>query len=214
MSQFTVQIEGNIGCGKSTFLERFREQENFTVLEEPVEKWKNFKGHNLLDLAYKFGDKYRASFQLYTMKTLLENHTIQVKCVKVMERSFHSGNYVFKELLNECENLKVETQILDEWYEFLEKNNSKMLTPNLVVYLRTDPQIALNRTKERNRSKESTIDLDFIQKVHDLHEKWLRNDRNNLNYEIYEINANKNKEELSSEFEKLLAYINVKANMN
>jgi deoxyadenosine/deoxycytidine kinase len=57
MSQFTVQIEGNIGGGKSTFLERFRKQENFTVLEEPVEKWKNFKGHNLLDLAYKFGDK-------------------------------------------------------------------------------------------------------------------------------------------------------------
>jgi hypothetical protein len=44
--------------------------------------------------------------------------------------------------------------------------------------------------------------------------KWLRNDRNNLNYEVYEINANKNKEELSSEFEKLLAYIKVKANMN
>jgi thymidylate kinase len=49
-----------------------------------------------------------------------------------------------------------------------------MLTPDLVVYLRTDPQIALNRTKERNRSEESTIDLNFIQKVHDLHEKMVK----------------------------------------
>ena len=45
---FQVAVEGNIGSGKSTFLQYFRESENVEIASEPVEMWKNVRGHNTL----------------------------------------------------------------------------------------------------------------------------------------------------------------------
>ncbi|KAJ8947150.1 hypothetical protein NQ318_002512, partial [Aromia moschata] len=45
---FTVAVEGNIGSGKTTFLNYFNQHENICVLAEPVELWRNCNGHNLL----------------------------------------------------------------------------------------------------------------------------------------------------------------------
>jgi deoxynucleoside kinase len=45
---FTVFVEGNIGSGKTTFLEHFCQFEDITLLTEPVEEWRNLKGWNLL----------------------------------------------------------------------------------------------------------------------------------------------------------------------
>lgn len=45
---FTVFVEGNIGSGKTTFLEHFRQFEDITLLTEPVEMWRDLKGCNLL----------------------------------------------------------------------------------------------------------------------------------------------------------------------
>lgn len=45
---FTVFIEGNIGAGKTTFLNHFRKHEDVCLHTEPVEKWRNVQGINLL----------------------------------------------------------------------------------------------------------------------------------------------------------------------
>lgn len=45
---FTVCIEGNIGSGKTTFLNNFKQFNNTTVLQEPVELWRDVEGMNLL----------------------------------------------------------------------------------------------------------------------------------------------------------------------
>lgn len=46
---FTVLIEGNIGSGKTTFIEHFQKfEDKVCAMTEPVEKWRNFKGYNLL----------------------------------------------------------------------------------------------------------------------------------------------------------------------
>ena len=45
---FTVIVEGNIGSGKTTFLNHFSKFKDVEVLQEPVEKWRDVQGHNLL----------------------------------------------------------------------------------------------------------------------------------------------------------------------
>lgn len=45
---FTVFIEGNIGAGKTTFLNHFKKYEDVCLFTEPVEKWRDLRGHNLL----------------------------------------------------------------------------------------------------------------------------------------------------------------------
>ena len=50
---FTVVVEGNIGSGKTTFLEHFKKFNEVETLTEPVDKWRNANGHNLLQMAYE-----------------------------------------------------------------------------------------------------------------------------------------------------------------
>lgn len=45
---FTVLIEGNIGSGKTTFLNHFQKFDSVCLITEPVEKWRNCGGVNLL----------------------------------------------------------------------------------------------------------------------------------------------------------------------
>ena len=45
---FTVFIEGNIGSGKTTFLNHFNQYNEVCLLTEPVEDWRNLGGVNLL----------------------------------------------------------------------------------------------------------------------------------------------------------------------
>lgn len=45
---FTVLIEGNIGCGKTTFINHFKKYNNVCVLAEPIDMWRDVNGHNLL----------------------------------------------------------------------------------------------------------------------------------------------------------------------
>ena len=51
---FTVVVEGNIGSGKTTFLQHFNKfSEEVEILAEPVDKWRNANGHNLLQMMYE-----------------------------------------------------------------------------------------------------------------------------------------------------------------
>lgn len=45
---FTVLVEGNIGAGKTTFLNHFRKFDDICLHTEPVDKWRNVQGVNLL----------------------------------------------------------------------------------------------------------------------------------------------------------------------
>lgn len=42
---FTIVVEGNIGSGKTTFLNEFKDMENeLEIMPEPVDKWRNCQG--------------------------------------------------------------------------------------------------------------------------------------------------------------------------
>lgn len=44
----TICVEGNIGSGKTTLLNELALHPDIEVFEEPVEKWRNVRGNNLL----------------------------------------------------------------------------------------------------------------------------------------------------------------------
>lgn len=45
---YTVFVEGNVGSGKTTFLEQFVDCPNVYLAKEPVHKWQDVRGHNFL----------------------------------------------------------------------------------------------------------------------------------------------------------------------
>lgn len=44
---YTVFVEGNIGSGKTTFLNHFKQFQNVCLMTEPVENWRNLNVSNI-----------------------------------------------------------------------------------------------------------------------------------------------------------------------
>lgn len=123
----TICVEGNIGCGKTTFLDFFRQRFQAAgepdpgIIAEPVEKWRNVEGENLFQYLYKDPARYSLAFQTYVQLTMMKLH---LKRPKLMERSIYSARYCFVENLYQLNYLsRLEYVILDKWFKHLVLDN-------------------------------------------------------------------------------------------
>lgn len=66
---FTVFIEGNIGAGKTTFLNHFNKNENVCLFTEPVDKWRDVQGYNLLVIFIRFPLNFVIRYCLIQFRT-------------------------------------------------------------------------------------------------------------------------------------------------
>ena len=66
---------------------------------------------------------------------------------------------------------QVEYVILTEWFDWLISRESCGV--DLIVYLRTSPEIVHERIKSRCRDEEKAIPLEYLRTLHRLHERWL-----------------------------------------
>ncbi|CAG0897294.1 unnamed protein product [Darwinula stevensoni] len=163
---FTVTVEGNIASGKSTFLgylARFPEictvyvsgdyeHGRFLIfLQEPLEKWCDVEGSNLLDLLYQNIDRNGYLFHHYIQLTRLQMHMQETaKPIRILERSLHSSYCI----------------------EFVESFNVyyKHIP---TVYLQTSPEVVYTRLQSRSRPEERDIPMEYLVDVHKTHEDWL-----------------------------------------
>ena len=100
----TISVDGNISSGKSTLVSTlediFPKDFKYAVetVPEPLEKWTNLQGHNLLEMLYQDRTKNNFLFQHYVQLTRLmdtirnsdENPELPdgfVGKIKIMERS-------------------------------------------------------------------------------------------------------------------------------
>merc|ERR1711997_1059464 len=179
---FTVVVEGNIGSGKTTFLEHFSAKDIVEVVTEPVEEWRNVGGHSLLQLMYENPSRWSHIFQSYVQLTMTKNHVRKLsssqKQIKIMERSLFGARHCFVENLHDSGKMSdAEFSVLCEWFDFLASGNlsSVDVGVDLIIYLRTEPEVAYERKKSRARKEEEVVPLEYFEELHRLHEKWLSN---------------------------------------
>ncbi|XP_030748335.1 deoxynucleoside kinase-like [Sitophilus oryzae] len=200
---FTVLVEGNIGSGKTTFLNHFNKFEDVCVLAEPIDMWRNCKGHNLLGLLYEDIKKWSFTFQSYVQLTMLQQHLRKTACpVKLMERSIYSARICFVEKMKQ-DNLisHAAAAVIDKHFQWIKENTD--LKVDLIVYLRTDPQTVYDRMIKRNREEEKTVSLDYLQALHQIHEDWLYHKTIfELPAEVLVLNANLDKSVINEEYSK------------
>lgn len=169
----TIAVEGNVGCGKTTFLESCKQFTDATVLIEPVSTWRDMKGQNLLALMYRDPKRWGLAFQTYVQLTMMQLHLARVEStVKLMERSLQSARYVFVENLHQSGLMSpLEHSILDQWFQWITQNERVAL--DIIVYLRTEPEVALERIRRRKRPEEDHFSLAWLRQLHMLHDSWL-----------------------------------------
>lgn len=204
----SVIIEGNIACGKTTFLNHFKKFEDVAILTEPVEMWRNCRGHNLLDLMYKDPKQWAFPFQQYTALTMLNRHIKTTnKPIKFMERSVYSARYIFVEKLTRDGVLKPEhNAILDEYFKWMEQHVD--FSVDLIVYLRCSPEVAYARMKKRARNEEKSVPFSYIEDLHHCHERWLYHKTVcSLPAPVVTLNANLDLSLIADEYKKCESHI-------
>jgi len=169
---YVILVEGNVGSGKTKFMSNFSDIPGVQIKYEPLDKWQNYEGINLLDLMYRDGKNYLL-FQLLAFLTQLQTQLESDQPILMMERSIYSARFVFVENIKSNPNHKLEAELLIEWYDFLMDQLKDKLDIGTIIYLKTDPRIAMARTQGRGRTEEENLDLDFFNNVHITHEKWL-----------------------------------------
>lgn len=200
----TVFVEGNIGAGKSTLINSLAEYDFIQVHQEPVGKWQNLNDFNLLDMIYRDPNKYAFMFQSYVMLTMLQRHLTEFDKdkINVMERSVLSVKHCF--IQASIENRTIEqpfAEVLQQWFNFAQSNFQ--IEPDLIVYLRTNPENLIRRIKQRGRKEEQNINVEFLQQLHQLHENWLQAMTNKLNILTIDADAKLNEET----FQQILSFI-------
>jgi deoxycitidine kinase/deoxyguanosine kinase len=99
MSFEIVSIEGNIGSGKSTFVNKlklyFHHNTKIIFLQEPVEEWaeiKDKKGTTMLQKFYAEKEKYSFSFQMMAYISRLALFKQTVENIQKENQNFFSLN--------------------------------------------------------------------------------------------------------------------------
>lgn len=170
-------IEGNIGAGKSTFLRLLNDQLYIDPVYEPVNKWQNVgDGENLLDKFYKDTNRWAYTFQTYAFVTRIveqeERLRESVSGVQVLERSVYCDRYCFAKNCYEMGVMQpLEWQLYQEWFNWLVDGYT--VKPTGFLYLQVDPEVCYDRLRQRNRSAEAGVPLDYLKRLHEKHENWL-----------------------------------------
>ena len=192
-------IDGNIGSGKSTFIQNLKEyfsgNERIHFLKEPVDVWLTIKDSekNIIERFYENQEKYSFCFQMSAYISRLDEIKKALKSkydIIFCERSVFTDKFIFAKMLYEDNKINdIEYQVYNKWfYHFIEE-----LPEFKKIYIKTDPNVSYTRIIKRKRSGEENISLEYIRRCHDCHEEWLQdavilngNEDNEINPEMYE----------------------------
>jgi deoxyadenosine/deoxycytidine kinase len=177
-NKLRIIVEGNIGSGKTTCLDKLESNENFEVIREPVDLWLGVKGSdgkNLLQEFYEEPTRYSYLFQTMVFKTRLQSiEHEQQKPVRFCERSIWTDRHVFgKSCINSGKMNELETNCYQFWFNWLEQKFYEK--PHAIIYLRCAPEKCFERMHRRARSEEDGVPLEYLKELHDYHEIWLSN---------------------------------------
>lgn len=194
-----IFVEGNIGSGKSTYLD-FLESKGKIVIREPVAKWQNVNGHNLLNLMYTDTEKYGFMFQTYAFISRMElvlseiakrtsNPETEIFC----ERSIYTDRFVFFESLASQKKISpVEQEVYNSMWDFWKEMMSEKLNdPSLdltieFLYIKCDPTLCFTHLQKRNRSEEIGVTLDYLILLDKNHDYLYKSNNHDFYYHSFQ----------------------------
>jgi deoxyadenosine/deoxycytidine kinase len=206
-------VEGNIGSGKSTFLQMCEDSfapssdGRFTrviTVPEDVDDWMKkepeLDGTSVFDLFYHDKKRHAYTFQSFVLLSRVSGILKAIRerngdpnTVIVCERSYMTDLEVFARCLyNHGDMGEADMIVYKRWHKTVEDIFKDLYGESLcaaTVYLRADPETSYERIQQRARRSEDVISLEYIADLHDRHEAWLLHP--NMRDTVVFVDANK-----------------------
>lgn len=152
-----VSIDGSIGVGKTTIVERLAGELGIGVRLEPVEEWGEY-----LERFYENPKRWSLCFNLRALASLSSPSS-----ATLYERSPISCRNVFTEIGFKNGNMNsLEMETFDAIYERI------AWVPDAVIYLRLSPEECMSRIIERGRQSEQIVSMAYLKQLHESYENF------------------------------------------
>jgi deoxyguanosine kinase len=178
---FIISIEGNIGSGKSTFIEFLRseyDEREVVIVPEPVQEWDTIcdtSGKRILEYFYEDQDRNAFSFQMMAYISRLASLKKAVEMnphakLIITERCLETDRNVFAKMLHKDGKIRdIDYQIYEKWFdEFVGS-----YTPSYYIYIRASATICAERIRMRSRKGEEDIPIGYLRECGNSHDSWL-----------------------------------------
>jgi deoxyadenosine/deoxycytidine kinase len=161
-----IGISGNIGAGKTTLCGNLSKL-GFTIYGEPV------KDNPFLDKFYKDPKQYAFIMQIFMLTKRYEStkQIIKNKTKGIQDRTIYEDK-IFVSVL--CDNGMMDEDQKKTYEDLVTLMFENIVMPDFLIYLDTEPQDCLERIKRRGRKCEESIELTYLQKLHDYYERFIK----------------------------------------
>ena len=162
-----IAVSGTIGAGKSTLCELLSGALSYEVFEEPVAT------NPYLEDFYADPGRWAFDAQVFMISHRFRRQMEAVHAAEdkgfLLDRCFHEDR-VFAEVNHEIGHIS--DRDWDTYLHLYESFCRIVPPPEVVVYLRTSPQVALDRIRGRGRQSEQDIPMDYLTRLHGAYERW------------------------------------------
>ncbi|MES2107496.1 MAG: deoxynucleoside kinase [Bacteroidota bacterium] len=163
-----IAIVGNIGAGKTTLTELLAKNYGWDPLYEAVDN------NPYLEDFYSDMKRWSFNLQIYFLNTRYRQIIDIQKSGKniIQDRTIYEDAYIFAENLHDMGLMTTRdyenyTAIFDNITEFIK-------APDLLIYLKASVPTLVNNIQRRGREYESGIRLDYLSKLNEKYDKWIK----------------------------------------
>jgi len=162
-----VCIEGNIGSGKTSLVEKLvYDYSGRKLLEQ-------FEDNPFLPLFYNDPERYAFTVELFFMTERYKQMQSDMATQDLFTKYLFTDFSFIKTLLFARKNLQEEEyKLFQMLFSVLNKSFPK---PDLLVYLHRDVEYLMNNIRDRNRSFETKISADYLRTIQDSYFEYLKN---------------------------------------
>jgi deoxyadenosine/deoxycytidine kinase len=163
-----IAIVGNIGAGKTTLTELLAKNYNWDPLYEAVDN------NPYLEDFYSDMKRWSFNLQIY----FLNNRYRQIIEIQksgqdiIQDRTIYEDAYIFAENLHDMGLMT--TRDYENYQAMFDNITEFIKPPDLLIYLKASVPTLVNNIQHRGREYESGIRLDYLSKLNEKYDKWIK----------------------------------------
>ena len=164
-----VAIVGNIGSGKTTLTGLLSKHYECEALYETVEN------NPYLEDFYNDMKRWSFNLQIFFLNSRFKQ-VIQIpntKALIIQDRTIYEDCYIFAENLHDMGLMS--TRDYENYYSIFLDIINFVKPPDLVIYLQSSVPTLVSNIQRRGREYETGIRLDYLSKLNDKYETWIKN---------------------------------------
>jgi deoxyadenosine/deoxycytidine kinase len=163
-----IAIVGNIGAGKTTLTELLAKNYNWDPLYEAVDN------NPYLEDFYSDMKRWSFNLQIYFLNTRYRQIIEIQKSGQdiIQDRTIYEDAYIFAENLHDMGLMT--TRDYENYQAMFDNITEFIKPPDLLIYLKASVPTLVNNIQHRGREYESGIRLDYLSKLNEKYDKWIK----------------------------------------